>query len=141
MDLLQDIDVTPSTFVVQRSDHTRYEQVAQPRTDTRELDMVISTGNIRSLAWHIDQTGQQTFQREVPVEFPESPELADRDNEDRLALLSVKYANNTIELSREDRARLEILNEIADKKNPRYDLEDLKVLKKAMSLVEQLEQL
>lgn len=77
---------------------------------------------------------------QAPINFHESLE-ADEDAEDRLSLLSMKYALTLRGLSREEEARLKILNYTMDIDNPRYTKRDWEALDEAQELVEKLTRL
>lgn len=64
------------------------------------------------------------------VDLPES--------EDRMTLLSKKYASERVALNREDHARLEMINQEMDLKFPRYSVEDWGILDEAKSLLREL---
>lgn len=74
------------------------------------------------------------------LNFRESAET-DQDAEDRLTLLSMKYASAAHGLSREENARLQILNHSMDIENPRYTKKDWEVLEEAQELIKQLARL
>lgn len=66
--------------------------------------------------------------------------VIDEVAEDRLTLLSKKYANSQHVLSREDDARLRILDEELVIETPRYTEEDWAVLAEARELIQELRQ-
>jgi hypothetical protein len=93
------------------------------------------------MAWDNEQEdtrgGSVDATHQVLINFHESLEVDD-DAEDRLTLLSMKYASALRGLSREAEARLKILNYTMDIDNPRYTKRDWETLDEAQELVDKL---
>ena len=65
----------------------------------------------------------------------------DDDNQEsinRLILLAKKYASETANLSKEENARLEMINQSMDLRFPRYSAKDWKLLDEAKTLIGEL---
>ncbi len=77
--------------------------------------------------------GSNYFDRSVDIELE-----TDQDLSDRIALIAKKYATDSLELNREDDARLQILNQIADLKYFRYSEDHWSLLKESYELVNEL---
>ena len=61
-----------------------------------------------------------------------------KESSDRLILLAKKYASETANLSKEENARLEMINQRMDLKIPRYSAKDWKLLDEAKTLIGEL---
>lgn len=61
-----------------------------------------------------------------------------KESSDRLILLAKKYASETANLSKEENARLEIINQRMDLRIPRYSAKDWKLLDEAKTLIDEL---
>ncbi len=66
---------------------------------------------------------------------------ADPELTDRLTLLAKKYASETVKLTKEDNARLEMLNQKVDLRYPRYSEADWKLIDEAQSLIVELSEI
>ena len=60
------------------------------------------------------------------------------ESKDRIRLLSKKYVSDKLILSKEDNARLEILNHLMDHQYPRYSKTDWELLEEARLLIDEL---
>ncbi len=61
-----------------------------------------------------------------------------KESSDRLILLAKKYASETANLSKEENARLEMINQRMDLRFPRYSAKDWKLLDEAKTLIGEL---
>ncbi len=61
-----------------------------------------------------------------------------KESSDRLILLAKKYASETANLSKEENARLEMINQRMDLRIPRYSAKDWKLLDEAKTLIGEL---
>ena len=62
----------------------------------------------------------------------------DQESEDRLVLLAKKYASENVTLTKEDEARLEMINQKMDLQYKRYSKEDWELLDEAKVLIDEL---
>ncbi len=62
----------------------------------------------------------------------------DEESNDRVILLAMKYASERVILSKEDNARLEMINQKMDLRYPRYSTEDWGLLDEAKTLINEL---
>ena len=62
----------------------------------------------------------------------------DQESFDRITLLAKKYADEEVKLTKEDSARLEMINQKMDVKYPRYTARDWELLDEADSLINEL---
>ncbi len=76
-----------------------------------------------------------------PVAEAIENEQIDRNAEDRITLLSMKYVSSSHTLTPEEDARLKIINHLIDKENPRYTVRDWEALKTARHLIDDLAEL
>ena len=60
------------------------------------------------------------------------------DSRHRILLLSKKYASHQLSLSREDHARLEMINQKMDLEYPRFSVRDWEVIQEAEALLSEL---
>ena len=89
-----------------------------------------------SVRWNTESSGSN---ERVAYENIDSPhdELAS----DRTVLLAKKHAQQLVMFSREDGARLEMLNQTLDLKYPRYTAKDLESLDEAEELLREIERI
>ena len=76
-----------------------------------------------------------------PVAEAIENEQIDRNAEDRITLLSMKYVSSTHALTQEEDARLKIINHLIDKEDPRYTIRDWEALKAARQLIDDFAEL
>ena len=62
----------------------------------------------------------------------------DEESCDRVILLAKKYASEKVNLSKEDNARLEMINQKMDLRYPRYSTKDWELLDEAKTLINEL---
>ena len=62
----------------------------------------------------------------------------DEESYDRVILLAKKYASEKVNLSKEDNARLEMINQKMDLRYPRYSTKDWELLDEAKTLINEL---
>lgn len=115
------------------NDRTRFGEVVEKRRE-------VSPYYKDAMAWGKEPqtvTGVDTISTVIdPREAGD-----DEDAYDRVFLLSKKYATETLSLSKEDGARLEILNQSMDLKHPRYTEKDWAALEEAEKLLAELEKI
>ena len=87
------------------------------------------------MSWKPEISNQTGRLKMLP---PETTNELDVDSQDRITLLSKKYASSSLNLEVEDSARLKILDERMSLNNPRYDESDLELIEKAQNLVKEL---
>lgn len=76
----------------------------------------------------------------LDTDLPNSDDSADDGDQDahyRMVLLAKKYASEKIILSKEDNARLEMINQKMDRRYPRYSAKDWQLLDEAKALIEE----
>ena len=62
----------------------------------------------------------------------------DEESSDRVILLAKKYASEKVFLSKDDNARLEMINQKMDLRYPRYSTQDWELLDEAAALINEL---
>ncbi len=100
-----------------------------------DSELNVSAYNFDYMSWKptvSNETGGLDFS---PMEA--SGEL-NIDSQDRITLLSKKYASSSLNLKIEDSARLKILDERMSLNNPRYLDSDLEVIERAENLLSKL---
>ena len=65
-------------------------------------------------------------------------ETIEQESFDRLVLLAKKYVSEKVKLTKEDDARLEMINQKMDQQYPRYTARDWELIDEANSLIDEL---
>lgn len=140
MEALRKADETGGTDWQWSKDRTLGIATSRP-TPTRSLDNDSETSFGGIVTWErlLDRESSSilAFRRPSPNILLQ---VADEKAEDRLALLSKKYATSMHALSREDEARLQIISADMSIETPRYTVQDRAVMDEARALLAELEE-
>ena len=82
-----------------------------------------------------DASGAVVINATSPPHISNNVDDADQESNARLMLLAKKYASERTFLSREDNARLEMINQRMDRSYPRYFTKDWELLDEAEILL------
>ncbi len=84
-----------------------------------------------------DQSGSSCANLSLP-QFDFDADDVDEESNDRVLLLAKKYASEKVFLSKDDNARLEMINQKMDLRYPRYSTQDWELLDEAKALINEL---